>query len=154
MFWNSEYCVSKILSHDSLIIEYVFHFSSDISDRIFGKHEWDGSCVRPWYLWDVTLVCRDGNYKDWHKYLGTFGSGWAAFCTGGCSVHCSGRAVSHFPLSFYDSHKVFNCLSDTWFQAPDHIKLPLPLAYHGMEVINIFTIGGYSDKALEGLGPG
>ncbi len=30
--------------------------------------------------------------------------------------------------------------------------LPLPLAYHGMEVINIFTIGGYSDKALEGLG--
>ena len=49
---------------------------------------------------------------------------------------------------------MFNCLSDTWFQAPDHIKLPLPLAYHGMEVINIFTIGGYSDKALEGLGPG
>ena len=43
-------------------------------------------CVRPWYLWDVTLVCRDGNYKDWHKYLGTFGSGWAACCTGTCSV--------------------------------------------------------------------
>ena len=47
-----------------------------------------------------------------------------------------------------------NGLSDTWFQALDHIKLPLPLAYHGMEVINIFTIGGYSDKALEGLGAG
>ena len=43
-------------------------------------------CVRPWYLWDVTLVCRDGNYKDWHKYQGTFGSGWAACCTGTCSV--------------------------------------------------------------------
>ena len=49
---------------------------------------------------------------------------------------------------------MFNCLYDTWLQAPDHIKLPLPLAYHGMEVINIFTIGGYSDKALEGLGAG
>ena len=51
---------------------------------------------------------------------------------------------------------MFNCLSDTWFQAPDHIKLPLPLAYHGMEVINnkVYTIGGYSDKALEGLGAG
>ena len=57
-------------------------------------------------------------------------------------------------FTFYDSHKEFNCLSDTWFQAPDHIKLPLTLAYHGMEVINIFTIGGYSDKALEGLGAG
>ena len=43
-------------------------------------------CVRPWYLWDVTLVCRDGNYKDLHKYLGTFGSEWAACCTGTCSV--------------------------------------------------------------------
>ena len=43
-------------------------------------------CVRPWYLWDVTLVCRDGNYKDRHKYLGTFGSGWAACCTRTCSV--------------------------------------------------------------------
>ena len=51
---------------------------------------------------------------------------------------------------FYDS-QVFNCLSDTWFQALDHIKLHLPLAYHGMEVINnkVFTIGGYSDKAPE-----
>ena len=52
--------------------------------------------------------------------------------------------------------EVFNCLSDTWFQAPDHIKLPLPLAYHGMEVINnnVYTIGGYSDKAPEGLEAG
>ena len=49
-----------------------------------------------------------------------------------------------------------NGLSDTWFQALDHIKLPLPLAYHGMEVINnkVFTIGGYSDKAPEGLEAG
>ena len=57
-------------------------------------------------------------------------------------------------FTFYDSHKVVNCLSDPWFQAPDHIRLPLPLAYHGMEVINIFTIDGYSEKALEGLGAG
>ena len=30
------------------------------------------------------------------------------------------------------------------------------LAYHRLEVINnkVYTIGGYSDKALEGLGPG
>ena len=76
-------------------------------------------------------------------------------------VHVEWSSCISFPsllanglFTFYDSHKVFNCLSDTWFQAPDHIKLPLPLAYHGMEVINIFTIGGYSDKALEGLGPG
>ena len=47
-------------------------------------------------------------------------------------------------------------MSDTWFQAPDHTKLPLLLAYHRLEVINnkVYTIGGYSDKALEGLGPG
>ena len=38
--------------------------------------------------------------------------------------------------------------------SPDHIKLSLPLAYHGMEVINIFNIGCYSDKALEGQGAG
>ena len=51
---------------------------------------------------------------------------------------------------------MFNCLSDTWFQALDHIKLHLPLAYHGMEVINnkVYTIGGYSDKAPKGLGAG
>ena len=43
--------------------------------------------------------------------------------------------------------EVFNCLSETWFQAPDHIKLPVPMAHHGMEVINnkVYTIGGFSD---------
>ena len=51
---------------------------------------------------------------------------------------------------------MFNCLSDTWLQAPDHKKLPLPLAYHKLEVINnkVYTIGDYSDKAPEGLGAG
>ena len=51
---------------------------------------------------------------------------------------------------------MFNCLSDTWFQAPDHTKLPLLLAYHRLEVINnkVYTIGGYSDKAPEGLEAG
>ena len=45
--------------------------------------------------------------------------------------------------------EVFNCLSQTWFNAPDHIKLPVPLAYHGMEVINnkVYTIGGHSIHA-------
>ena len=44
----------------------------------------------------------------------------------------------------------------TWFQAHDHIKLPLPLAYHRLEVINnkFYTIGGYSDRAPEGLEAG
>ena len=52
--------------------------------------------------------------------------------------------------------EVFNCLSSTWFQAPAHIKLPVPLAYHGMEVINnkVYTIGGYSDHATEGTEAG
>ena len=56
-----------------------------------------------------------------------------------------------FRMTFYDSQYVFNCLCDTWFQALGHIKLHLPLAYHGMEVINnkVFTIAGYSDKAPE-----
>ena len=51
---------------------------------------------------------------------------------------------------------MFNCLSDTWFQAPDHTKLPLLLAYHRLEVINnkVYTVGGYSDKAPKGLGAG
>ena len=59
-------------------------------------------------------------------------------------------------FTFYDSHKEFNYLSDTWFQAPDHTKLPLLLAYHRLEVINnkVYTIGGYSDKAPKGLGAG
>ena len=48
--------------------------------------------------------------------------------------------------------EVFNCLSNTWFQGPDHLKLSVPLAYHGMEVINnkVYIIGGYSDHATEG----
>ena len=52
--------------------------------------------------------------------------------------------------------EVFNCLSNNWFQAPAHIKLPVPLAYHGMEVINnkVYTIGGYSDHATEGTETG
>ena len=42
------------------------------------------------------------------------------------------------------------------WQAPDHTKLPLLLAYHRLEVINnkVYTIGGYSDKAPKGLGAG
>ena len=49
--------------------------------------------------------------------------------------------------------EVFNCLSNIWFQAPDHTKLPVPLAYHGMEVINnkVYIIGGYSDHDTEGI---
>ena len=52
--------------------------------------------------------------------------------------------------------EVFNCLSQTWIQASDHIKLPVPLAYHGMEVINnkVYTIGGFSDHATEGTAAG
>ena len=78
-------------------------------------------------------------------------------------VHVQWSSCISFPsllanglFTFYDSHKVFNCLSDTWFQAPDHIKLPLPLAYHRLEVINnkVYIIGDYSDKAPEGLGAG
>jgi len=55
-----------------------------------------------------------------------------------------------------DKVEVFNCLSNTWIQAPAHIKLPVPLAYHGMEVINnrVYTIGGYSDLATEGTEAG
>ena len=51
-----------------------------------------------------------------------------------------------------DKVEVFNCLSDTWFQAPAHIQLPLPLDGHGLEVINnkVYTIGGYSMYATEG----
>ena len=52
--------------------------------------------------------------------------------------------------------EIFNCLSNTWFHAPDHIKLPLPLAYHGMEVIKnkVYTIGGYSSHPTDGTDPG
>ena len=87
MFWNSGYCVSTILSYNGLIIEYVFFISPQIFQIGYSENMNEMEvCVRPWYLWDVTLVCRDGNYKDWHKYLGTFGSGWAACCTGTCWV--------------------------------------------------------------------
>ena len=52
--------------------------------------------------------------------------------------------------------EVFNCLSNTWIQAPTNLNLPVPLAYHGMEVINnrVFTIGGYSNHATEGTETG
>ena len=42
--------------------------------------------------------------------------------------------------------EVFNCLSKTWIQTPASIDLPVPLAYHGMEVINneVYIIGGFS----------
>ena len=52
--------------------------------------------------------------------------------------------------------EVFNCLSNIWFQAPANLNLPVPLAYHGMEVINnrVFTIGGYSNHATEGTETG
>ena len=55
-----------------------------------------------------------------------------------------------------DKVEVFNYLSNTWFQAPAHIKLPVPLAYGGMEVINnkVYTVGGYSDLATEGTEAG
>ena len=49
---------------------------------------------------------------------------------------------------------MFNCLSDTWFQAPDHTKLPLLLAYHRLEVINnkVYTIGTIQTKHPRALG--
>ena len=52
--------------------------------------------------------------------------------------------------------EVFNCLANTWIQAPANLNLPVPLAYHGMEVINnkVYTIGGYSDHATEGTETG
>ena len=52
--------------------------------------------------------------------------------------------------------EIFDCLSNTWFHAPDHIKLSLPLAYHGMEVIKnkVYTIGGYSSHPTDGTDPG
>ena len=48
--------------------------------------------------------------------------------------------------------EVFNCLANTWIQAPANLNLPVPLAYHGMEVINnkVYTNGGYSEHATEG----
>ena len=48
--------------------------------------------------------------------------------------------------------EVFNCLSNTWFKTSPNINLPVPLAYHGMEMVNnvVYTIGGYSDHATEG----
>ena len=48
--------------------------------------------------------------------------------------------------------EVFNCLSNTWFKAPAHIEFPVPLAFHGMEVINnkVYTIGGYSEEGSRG----
>ena len=52
--------------------------------------------------------------------------------------------------------EVFNCLSNTWFKASPNINLPLPLAFHGMEMVNnvVYTIGGYSDHATEGTETG
>ena len=49
---------------------------------------------------------------------------------------------------------MLNCLSDTWFQAPDHTKLPLLLAYHRLEVINnkVYTIGTIQTKHPRALG--
>ena len=67
-------------------------------------------CVRPWYLWDVTLVCRDGNYKDWHKYLGTFGSGWHFMTANKCSTACvtpgskpltTSSCICHWPTTWW-----------------------------------------------------
>ena len=52
--------------------------------------------------------------------------------------------------------EVFNCLSNTWIEAPANLNFPVPLAYHGMEVINnkVYTIGGYSEHATEGTEKG
>ena len=52
--------------------------------------------------------------------------------------------------------EVFNCLSHYWFKTSPHINLPVPLAYHGMEMVNnvVYTIGGYSDPATEGTETG
>ena len=49
--------------------------------------------------------------------------------------------------------EVFNCLSNTWIEAPANLNLPVPLAYHGMEVINnkVYTIGGFTDTAKDTL---
>ena len=49
--------------------------------------------------------------------------------------------------------EVFNCLSDTWIEAPAKLNLPVPLGGHGMEVINnkVYIIGGYSDHDTDGI---
>ena len=55
MYWISGYKDTKILVHNG--------FSSDISDKIFWKHEWDGILCEAPILLGCDLVLQDGNYN-------------------------------------------------------------------------------------------
>ena len=48
-----------------------FHFSSDISDRIFGKYEWDGSLCEALILMECDL-----GLQGWKLHRLTQGTGW------------------------------------------------------------------------------